>query len=73
MEGLSFGAALLIERGVLMQTLQKMLEWMPALLKATETTISLSILSVLTALFLSVFLALCCIFGTRENLKEKDY
>lgn len=31
---------------------------MPALLKATETTISLSILSVLTALVLSVFLAL---------------
>jgi polar amino acid transport system permease protein len=41
-----------------MQTLQKMLEWMPALLKATETTISLSILSVVCALFLSVFLAL---------------
>jgi len=31
---------------------------MPALLKATETTISLSILSVVCALFLSVFLAL---------------
>ena len=35
-----------------------MLGWMPALLKATETTLSLSVLSVVCALFFSVFLAL---------------
>jgi len=41
-----------------MENLQKMLEWMPSLLKATEVTLLLSLCSVLTALFLSVFLAL---------------
>jgi len=58
MEGLPFGAALPFEWGVMMETLQKMIDWMPALLKATETTILLSVLSVMTALVLSVFLAL---------------
>lgn len=41
-----------------MENIQKMIEWMPALLKATEVTLLLSVLSVLTALVLSVFLAL---------------
>ena len=41
-----------------MDNLQKMLTWMPSLLKATEITLLLSILSTLTALFFSVFLAL---------------
>ena len=58
MEGLPFGAAFPFEWGILMEILQKMMDWMPALLKATETTILLSVLSVVTALVLSVFLAL---------------
>lgn len=41
-----------------METLQTILDWMPALLKASVTTVELSVLSVLTALVLSVFLAL---------------
>lgn len=41
-----------------MDTLKRMLEWMPELLKATQTTLLLSVLSVLTALVLAVFLAL---------------
>ncbi len=41
-----------------MDTLKRMLEWMPELLKATQITLLLSILSVLTALVLAVFLAL---------------
>ena len=41
-----------------MEKLQQIITWMPALLKATQTTLLLSVTSTLTALFLSVFLAL---------------
>jgi polar amino acid transport system permease protein len=57
-EGLPFGAASLLKWRLPMENIQKMIEWMPALLKATEVTLLLSVLSVLTALVLSVFLAL---------------
>lgn len=44
--------------GPLLENLKRMINWMPSLLKATQTTLLLSVLSVLTALVLAVFLAL---------------
>jgi polar amino acid transport system permease protein len=41
-----------------MNALEKIINWLPALVEATGTTLALTVTSVITALFLAVFLAL---------------